>query len=70
MEITRNQEYVMLPADEVASLLSQEDLFVPNEETIFHALVMWAKHDISSRRPHLAKLLEHVKMPLMQPQVS
>jgi len=68
VEITRNQEYLLMPAEEVAALLACEDLFVPNEETIFHALVVWAKHDTANRRRHLAKLLEHVKMPLMQPQ--
>ena len=66
----RNQEFLILPADDVAKLLSSDDLNVPNEETIFHALVMWAKHDTANRRKHLAKLLAHIKLPLMAPQVT
>ena len=69
VDVVRNQEFLMLPPDEVAKLLASEDVFVPNEETIFHALVMWAKHDTVNRRKYLAKLLEHIKMPLMSPQV-
>ena len=66
----RNQEFLILPPDDVAKLLSSDDLNVPNEETIFHALVMWAKHDTANRRKHLAKLLAHIKLPLMAPQVN
>ena len=66
----RNQEFLILPPDDVAKLLSSDDLNVPNEETIFHAFVMWAKHDTTNRRKHLAKLLAHIKLPLMAPQVT
>ena len=70
MDVMRNQEFLILPPDDVAKLLSSDDLNVPNEETIFHALVMWAKHDTANRRKHLAKLLAHIKLPLMAPQVT
>lgn len=36
MEVTRNQEFLLLSANEVAKLLESEDLSVPSEETIFH----------------------------------
>ncbi len=65
----RNQEFLILPPDDVAKLLSSDDLNVPNEETIFHALVTWAKNDSANRKQHLAKLLAHIKLPLMPPQV-
>ena len=70
MDVMRNQEFLILPPDDVAKLLSSDDLNVPNEETIFHALLMWAKHDAANRRKHLAKLLAHIKLPLMAPQVT
>lgn len=70
MEVMHNQEFLILSADEVAKLLSCDDLNVPNEETIFQALVMWAKHDIQGRKKHLPKLLAHIKLPLMSPTVS
>lgn len=36
MEVTKNQEFLLLSANEVAKLLESEDLNVPSEETIFH----------------------------------
>lgn len=60
----------MLPCEEVCKLLANDDLNVPNEETIFEALVKWAKHDLPARRKHLPRLLAHIKLPLMAPQVG
>ena len=65
----RNQEFLLLPPDDVGRLLSSDFLNVPNEETIYHALVLWAKHDQPNRSQHLAKLLAHIKLPLLPPQV-
>ena len=36
MDVIPNQEFLMLPADEVAKLLASDDLNVPSEEEIFH----------------------------------
>ena len=70
MEVMHNSEFLMLPCDEVCKLLASDDLNVPNEETIFEALVKWAKHDLTARRKNLSKLLAHIKLPLMSPQVG
>lgn len=67
IEVVYNQEFLLLSADEIAKLLANDSLNVPNEETIFHALIIWAKHDLSRKR-HLPKLLSHVKLPLLTPQ--
>jgi len=64
-----NQEFVAMPADEVVKLLANDNLNVMNEEMVFHALVLWAKHDMANRKKHLAKLLVHIKLPLLPPQV-
>ena len=60
----------MLPADDVSKLLASDDINVPNEEMIFNALTLWAKHDLHERQKHLAKLLGNIKLPLMAPQVN
>lgn len=36
MEVIRNQEFLMLSADEVAKLLASEDLNIPSEEVVFN----------------------------------
>jgi len=64
-----NQEFVAMPANEVAKLLANDSLNVINEEMVFHALVLWAKHDMAARKKHLSKLLVHIKLPLLSPQV-
>ncbi|KAK7097848.1 kelch-like protein 5 isoform X2 [Littorina saxatilis] len=68
VEVMHNAEFLMLPCDEVCKLLASDDLNVPNEETIFEALVKWAKHDLTVRRKYLPRLLAHIKLPLMAPQ--
>lgn len=36
LEVIRNQEFLLLSADEVAKLLASDDLNVSSEEIIFH----------------------------------
>ncbi|XP_063227513.1 kelch-like protein 5 [Bacillus rossius redtenbacheri] len=67
MEVIRNQEFLLLAADEVAKLLASDDLNVPNEEFIFHALVSWIKHDEGNRKKDVSRLLSLVRLPLLSP---
>lgn len=70
MEVIRNQEFILLPAEEVSRLLASDDLNVPSEEVIFHAFMSWVKHDLPNRKKDISKLLSLVKMPLLSPQVN
>ncbi|XP_076619748.1 kelch-like protein 5 [Colletes latitarsis] len=67
MEVTKNQEFLSLSANEVAKLLESEDLNVPSEETIFHALMTWLEHGPENRREDASRLLSLVKLPLLSP---
>ncbi|XP_015599549.1 kelch-like protein 5 [Cephus cinctus] len=67
MEVMRNQEFLLLTANEVAKLLESEDLNVPSEETIFQALITWLEHDPENRSKDASKLLGLVKLPLLSP---
>lgn len=69
VDVMHNQEFVAMPVNEVARLLANDSLNVMNEEMVFHALVLWAKHDMAVRKKHLSKLLVHIKLPLLSPQV-
>lgn len=64
-----SQEFVLLPADEIAKLLSSDDLNVPNEELMFQALMLWLRHDLAERKKELPHLLSLIKLPLISPQV-
>ncbi|XP_063970300.1 kelch-like protein 5 [Lytechinus pictus] len=68
VEVTQNQEFLMLGSDEVCNLFSSDDLNVPNEETVYYALLAWANYDVVSRQSEIAKLLEHIRLPLLSPQ--
>ncbi|KAM4695700.1 kelch-like protein 4 [Rhinophrynus dorsalis] len=69
IEVIRNQEFLLLPANEIAKLLSSDDINVPDEETIFQALMQWVKHDIQSRQRDLGMLLSYIRLPLLPPQL-
>ena len=44
MEVIPNQEFLMLPADEVAKLLASDDLNVPSEEEVFHVCELYVTY--------------------------
>ncbi|XP_029462454.1 kelch-like protein 4 isoform X2 [Rhinatrema bivittatum] len=69
VEVIRNQEFLLLPANEIAKLLSSDDINVPDEETIFQALMMWVKHDLQTRQCDLGMLLSYIRLPLLPPQL-
>uniref|UniRef100_A0A8C0RZ61 BTB domain-containing protein n=1 Tax=Canis lupus familiaris TaxID=9615 RepID=A0A8C0RZ61_CANLF len=69
MEVMRNQEFLLLPAEELHKLLASDDVNVPDEETIFHALMMWVKYDMQRRCNDLSMLLAFIRLPLLPPQI-
>ncbi|XP_012660558.1 kelch-like protein 1 isoform X2 [Otolemur garnettii] len=69
MEVIRNQEFLLLPAEELHKLLASDDVNVPDEETIFHALMMWVKYDMQRRCSDLSMLLAFIRLPLLPPQI-
>lgn len=60
----------MLPTAEIVKLLSSDDINVPDEETIFQALMMWVRHDVQHRQQDLGVLLAFIRLPLLPPQVK
>ncbi|XP_078513540.1 kelch-like protein 1 [Lissotriton helveticus] len=69
MEVIQNQEFLLLPVDELHNLLASDDINVPDEETIFHALMIWVKYDMQRRCPDLSLLLAYIRLPLLPPQI-
>ena len=68
-EVMNTQEFLILPPEEVSKLLASDDLNIPNEEIIYQALLMWVNHDLAARKKFLPKLMSHIRLPLMSPQV-
>ena len=63
------QEFLILPPEEACKLLASDDLNIPNEEIIYQSLLMWINHDLATRKKYLPKLMSHIRLPLMSPQV-
>ncbi|XP_036069847.1 kelch-like protein 4 isoform X4 [Oryzias melastigma] len=69
LEVIQNQEFLLLPTAEIIKLLSSDDINVPDEETIFQALMMWVRNDVQHRQQDLGVLLAFIRLPLLPPQV-
>lgn len=70
LEVIQNQEFLLLPTAEIVKLLSSDEINVPDEETIFQALMMWVRYDVQNRQQDLAVLLAFIRLPLLPPQVK
>lgn len=69
MQVIKNQEFLQLTAEQLAALLASDDLNVPSEQHIFHALMSWIRFE-ANRDKSIATLLALVKLPLLEPAVS
>lgn len=69
LEVIQNQEFLLLPTAEIVKLLSSDDINVPDEETIFQALMLWVRYDVQHRQQDLGVLLAYIRLPLLPPQV-
>ncbi|PIK44686.1 putative kelch-like protein 28, partial [Apostichopus japonicus] len=58
-------EFLQLESDNLKSLLLQEDLAVPCEESVLATLLVWVEFDQRQRVEHLEELLRCIKLPLM-----
>ncbi|KAL1131335.1 hypothetical protein AAG570_010953 [Ranatra chinensis] len=67
VEVIKNQEFLMLPTQEVAKIFASDELNVPTEEVIFQALMMWVNHDIEERKSEISELLSLIRLPLLSP---
>lgn len=68
LDVVGGQEFLLLPMEEMARLLTSDDINVADEETVVNSLLTWVRHDAPSRQRHLPSLLAHVRLPLLQPQ--
>lgn len=70
MQVCKNQEFYQLSADQLATLLKSDDLNVPTEKDVFHALMSWVQFDFEAREKHIPELLGLIRLPLLPPAVS
>ncbi|BES87453.1 kelch-like [Nesidiocoris tenuis] len=64
-EVMNTEEFLLLPFSEVEELISNNQLNIASEEKVFLAVLNWVKHCVEDRVQYIAKLLSHVRLPLM-----
>lgn len=64
-EVIQTEEFLMLPLQEVEDLIANDALNVSTEERVYLAALAWVKHDLEKRSQHVARLMQHVRLPLI-----
>ncbi|XP_043927427.1 kelch-like protein 9 [Protopterus annectens] len=65
--LLKNGEYLKLPADRFACILSSNKLKNCSEMDLFNAACAWLQQD-NSRKSHTFELMSNIRFPLMSPQ--
>uniref|UniRef100_A0A803WG36 Kelch like family member 17 n=1 Tax=Ficedula albicollis TaxID=59894 RepID=A0A803WG36_FICAL len=55
VEVSKTEEFMLLSSCSVLDLISSDSLNVPSEEEVYRAVLSWVKHDVDSRRQHVAE---------------
>ncbi|XP_066444393.1 kelch-like protein 35 [Eleutherodactylus coqui] len=66
-EVSCHEEFLELCKEELIDYLSNDDLVVTKEEIVYEAVMRWVKENKKQGRRALKDLLEHVRLPLMDP---
>ncbi|XP_029968584.1 kelch-like protein 6 [Salarias fasciatus] len=66
-QVVGQQDFLELSAASLESVLQRDDLDVKREESVFEALMCWVRARRDERRTALARLLSHVRLPLLEP---
>lgn len=65
LDVVKNDEFLQLPLDSLAELLSEDQIQVRSEDQVFEAVECWISHDITRRQEMAAKVLSRVRLPLL-----
>ena len=66
-DIYSEEEYLLLPENELQQLVSNDFLRAPSEEFIYEAVLKWLFFDYNSRSKVMLNILPHIRFPLMNP---
>eukprot|EP00102_Acyrthosiphon_pisum_P023578 XP_016660788.1 PREDICTED: ring canal kelch homolog isoform X3 [Acyrthosiphon pisum] len=69
LEVAKGEDFLSLSSEDLVKLVSSNDLAVPFEEKVFECVIKWIKHDLDRRNDFLPNLMEHVRLPLLKPDI-
>ncbi|XP_014663721.1 PREDICTED: kelch-like protein 28 [Priapulus caudatus] len=64
-EVCKGEEFLQLSEEQVAGILSSDDLNVVSEETVFSGIENWIEFDPAARRGALDRLIKCVRLALL-----
>ncbi|XP_063966735.1 kelch-like protein 20 [Lytechinus pictus] len=67
LQVMESEEFMLLPVNQLMEIISSDELNVHSEEQVYNAIISWVKYNIPERRTHLAEVLQHVRLPLLNP---
>lgn len=66
-QVVQMQDFLEVPAESLQAVLQRDDLNTKCEELVFQSLMRWVRARQEERYPLLARLLSHVRLPLLEP---
>jgi kelch-like protein 20 len=66
-EVMDHEEFLLLPLTQLVEVCASDELNVRSEEQVYQAVMAWVKYNIAERRQHLPVVLQHVRLPLLNP---
>ena len=67
MDVSKNQEFLLLNVDQIVDILKSDDLNVSSEEEVFHALFLCVNQNPETRKQKLHEVLPAVRLGLLSP---
>lgn len=61
-EVIENEEFLLLPANQLIDIISSDELNIASEEQVYQAIMQWVKANVQERRQHLSHVLQHVRL--------
>ncbi len=65
VSVSQSDEFLSLNINQVAHIISNNNLNVIGEEKVFEAVMNWIGRDQTQRCDYISRLLEHVRLPLI-----
>ncbi|XP_028932662.1 kelch-like protein 2 isoform X1 [Ornithorhynchus anatinus] len=64
-DVVLSEEFLNLGIEQVCGLIASDKLTIASEEKVFEAVISWVNHDKDVRQELMARLMEHVRLPLL-----
>lgn len=66
-EVTAGEEFLLLPAEQLEEIISNDSLNTQSEEDVFDAICDWVNYDHTTRSPCFPAFFRHVRLPQVPP---